>query len=83
MSERRYKHPQVVLRLSDELKVNIVELAEVSGHSANAEMVTATDAWVEKNNHIQDNDLSAVAERLIALEAEVKMLKSIYNRERK
>ncbi|WP_407300741.1 Arc family DNA-binding protein [Raoultella ornithinolytica] len=75
MSERRYKHPQVNLRLPEELKARINELAEANGRSANAEMVAALEAWTVKNKHVQALDLSAVAARLIALEEEVKALK--------
>ena len=75
MSERRYKHPQVNLRLPEELKARINELAEANGRSANAEMVAALEAWTVKNKHVQALDLSAVVARLIALEEEVKALK--------
>ncbi|EIY2678708.1 Arc family DNA-binding protein [Raoultella planticola] len=75
MSERRYKHPQVNLRLPEELKARINELAEANGRSANAEMVAALEAWTVKNKHVQALDLSAIAARLIALEEEVKALK--------
>ncbi|HBR0482437.1 Arc family DNA-binding protein [Klebsiella pneumoniae] len=75
MSERRYKNPQVNLRLPEELKARINELAEANGRSANAEMVAALEAWAVKNKHVQALDLSAIAARLIALEEEVKALK--------
>lgn len=75
MSERRYKNPQVNLRLPEELKARINELAEANGRSANAEMVAALEAWTVKNKHVQALDLSAIAARLIALEEEVKALK--------
>lgn len=75
MSERRYKHPQVNLRLPEELKARINELAEANGRSANAEMVAALEAWTVKNKHVQALDLSSIAARLIALEEEVKALK--------
>lgn len=75
MSERRYKHPQVNLRLPEDLKARIIELAEVNGRSANAEMVAAIEAWALKNKHVQALDLASIAERLINLEEEVKKLK--------
>ncbi|HDU1551217.1 Arc family DNA-binding protein [Klebsiella pneumoniae] len=47
MSERRYRHPQVNLRMPEELKEKVAKLAESNGRSANAEMVMAIEAWVE------------------------------------
>lgn len=47
MAERRYKHPQVNLRLPEELKNRISALAEKNKRSANAEMVAAIESWVE------------------------------------
>lgn len=44
MSERRYRHPQVNLRLPEELKEKVMELAESNGRSTNAEMVMAIEA---------------------------------------
>ncbi|EIV6583970.1 regulatory protein Mnt [Klebsiella pneumoniae] len=75
MSERRYKHPQVNLRLPEELKARINELAEANGRSANAEMVAALEAWTVKNKHVQALDLATLAQRLMSLEDEVKALK--------
>ncbi|WP_370445825.1 MULTISPECIES: Arc family DNA-binding protein [Cronobacter] len=49
MAERKYKHPQVNLRLPEDLKNRIAELAESNGRSANAEMVAAIEAWVKKS----------------------------------
>lgn len=76
MSERRYKHPQVNLRLPEELKARINELAEANGRSANAEMVAALEAWAIKNKNIQALDLASIAERLLSLEKEVKEIKN-------
>jgi len=75
MSERKYKHPQVNLRLSDDLKKRINELAEANGRSANAEMVAAIEAWTEKNKHIQVIDLVSLSRRLTELENEVREIK--------
>lgn len=74
MSERRYKHPQVNLRLPVEIKDRLTELAEANGRSLNSEMVAALSAWTEKNKHIQPLDLASLSERLIALEKEVEKL---------
>ncbi|HFI7738174.1 Arc family DNA-binding protein [Escherichia coli] len=46
MAERKYRHPQVNLRMPEELKEKIAKIAEANGRSANAEMVMAIEAWV-------------------------------------
>ncbi|MCX8985109.1 Arc family DNA-binding protein [Citrobacter portucalensis] len=79
MSERKYKNPQVNLRLPSEIKERLTELAEVNSRSLNAEMVAALEAWTEKNKHIQALDLASLAERLISLEQEVKEIKKMYD----
>ena len=71
MSERSYKNPQVNLRLPIDIKERIMELAEANNRSANAEMVAALEAWVNKNKHIQALDISTIAKRLVDLEAKV------------
>ncbi|HEM8199954.1 TPA: Arc family DNA-binding protein, partial [Providencia stuartii] len=38
MTERKYRHPQVNLRLPVELKERIAEIAEANGRSSNQEM---------------------------------------------
>lgn len=76
MTERRYRHPQVNLRLPEELKARINELAEANGRSANAEMVAALEAWAFKNQHIQVMDMATIVHRLTALEKEVEILKN-------
>lgn len=76
MSERAYKHPQVNLRLPLEIKEKMAEIANANNRSLNAEMVAALEAWVMKNKHIKALDLASIAERLIALESEVEILKS-------
>lgn len=78
MSDRKYKNPQVNLRLPQEIKERLTELAEANSRSLNAEMVAALEAWTEKNKHIQALDLASIAERLISLEDEVKMLKTAW-----
>lgn len=71
MSERKYKHPQVNLRMPNELKDKIATLAEMNGRSANQEMVAAIEAWVNKHDNIEDLSLVSLAERLSLLEREV------------
>ena len=75
MSERAYKHPQVNLRLPLNLKEREAELADVNGRSANAEMVAAIEAWVEKNKDVKQLDMASIAERIAVLENEVERLK--------
>lgn len=55
MAERRYKHPQVNLRLPEELKERIASLAAAHGRSANAEMVDAIESWVAFHDGIDVN----------------------------
>ena len=57
MSERRYRHPQVNLRLPEELKEKVMHLAEVNGRSANAEMVKAIEFWVSANEEMESKGL--------------------------
>ncbi|MBZ3684040.1 Arc family DNA-binding protein, partial [Providencia rettgeri] len=49
--ERKYKHPQVNLRLPTDLKDRIQELAEFNNRSANQEMVAAIEYWILRNSH--------------------------------
>lgn len=76
MSERRYKHPQVNLRLPVEIKDRLTELADANNRSLNAEMVAALSAWVDKNKHVQILDLASLSERIAVLEKEVSSLKN-------
>lgn len=78
---RPYKNPQVNLRLPDELKNRVAELAEANGRSANAEMVAAIESWVNKHKNIQPLDLAALAQRLAILEKEVDLLKKVNDNE--
>lgn len=66
MSERRYRHPQVNLRLPEELKEKITRLSESNGRSANAEMVEAINFWIEANQEILDNpDKYPMGEKMV------------------
>lgn len=49
MAERKYKHPQVNLRLPEELKEKVAEIAAKNGRSSNAEMVAAIEYWVTRS----------------------------------
>ncbi|MEM8060709.1 Arc family DNA-binding protein [Morganella morganii subsp. sibonii] len=77
MSERKYKNPQVNLRLPVELKDRVAELAEANGRSANQEMIAAIEAWVDKNEHIHVLTISDLAEKVEALEKEIMSLKEV------
>lgn len=79
MSERKYKNPQVNLRLPVELKDRVAELAEANGRSANQEMIAAIEAWVDKNEHIHVLTISDLAEKIESLEREVILIKSSIN----
>jgi plasmid stability protein len=71
MSERKYRHPQVNLRMPEELKEKIAELAASNGRSANAEMVAAIEAWVDSRGVPQPRILDELQSRIEALEAKV------------
>ncbi|KMV67999.1 hypothetical protein AI29_10730 [bacteria symbiont BFo2 of Frankliniella occidentalis] len=72
MSERKYRHPQVNLRLPEELKSKVAELAESNGRSANAEMVAAIEAWVASRGVPPPNLLEDIQNRISELEKEIR-----------
>lgn len=49
MAERKYRHPQVNLRLPEDLKEKIANLAKRNRRSTNAEMVEAIEEWIRKD----------------------------------
>ncbi|HDL8226823.1 TPA: Arc family DNA-binding protein [Yersinia enterocolitica] len=71
MSERKYRHPQVNLRLPEELKEKIAEIAALNGRSANAEMVAAIESWVNSRGESPKPVIDELRERLETLEARV------------
>ncbi|AXF78744.1 Arc family DNA-binding protein [Erwinia tracheiphila] len=75
MSDRKYKNPQVNLRLPEDLKKRINELAEANGRSANAEMVAAIESWANKHKDIEVIDLVTLSKRIADLEKEVQSIK--------
>jgi len=77
MAERKYKNPQVNLRLPVEIKDRLTELAEINSRSLNSEMVAALSAWVDQNQSVKSPDLTSINLRLDALELEVKRLNSL------
>ncbi|NBM79626.1 Arc family DNA-binding protein [Proteus sp. G2659] len=79
MSERKYKHPQVNLRLPVELKDRIAELAEANGRSSNQEMTAAIEAWVRRNEHIHVLTISDLADKIKTLEYEICRIKEVIN----
>ncbi|MGM1345239.1 Arc family DNA-binding protein [Morganella morganii] len=74
MSERKYKNPQVNLRLPVELKDRVAELAEANGRSANQEMIAAIEAWVDKNKNTKVLDLVTLSEKISELESRINEL---------
>ncbi|PXV70931.1 Arc family DNA-binding protein [Pantoea sp. PNA 03-3] len=75
MSERRYRHPQVNLRLPEELKEKLYALAGRHHRSANTEMVAAITAWIERHEEgLADEPPATAEERISALEERVAML---------
>lgn len=65
MAERKYRHPQVNLRLPEELKEHIAVMAERNKRSANAEMVAAIEAWVnaDKDPYPQSEDATVIMKK--------------------
>lgn len=65
MSERKYKNPQVNLRLPEELKQHIAMMAERNKRSANAEMVAAIEAWVnaDKDPYPESDDATMIMKK--------------------
>ena len=60
MAERKYRHPQVNLRMPEELKEKIAKIAEANGRSANAEMVMAIEAWVSYHDRRDANNVTSI-----------------------
>lgn len=73
--ERKYKHPQVNLRLPTDLKDRIQELAEFNNRSANQEMVAAIEYWILRNSHVEVLTISDAAKRIFQLEREMEVVK--------
>ncbi|EJD6670045.1 Arc family DNA-binding protein [Providencia rettgeri] len=73
--ERKYKHPQVNLRLPTDLKDRIQELAEFNNQSANQETVAAIEYWILRNSHVEVLTISDAAERIFQLEREMEVVK--------
>lgn len=73
---RPYKNPQVNLRLPEDLKQKIAELAESNGRSANAEMVAALEAWVDMHDIPAERalTLSEVALGIKKLQKQLKVI---------
>ncbi|MBC8954541.1 Arc family DNA-binding protein [Xenorhabdus sp. PB62.4] len=81
MSERKYKNPQVNLRLPVELRDKVTKLAEVNGRSSNQEMVAAIEAWVSKNEVNLDVSVTDVTNRVTVLEKEIGLTKNCLNKD--
>ncbi|MCI1027784.1 Arc family DNA-binding protein [Pantoea dispersa] len=74
MSERRYRHPQVNLRLPDELKEQIAELAAKHGRSMNAEMVEAISFYIRISNDVAQDPAVLEREQITLQTEDVKKL---------
>lgn len=61
MAERKYRHPQVNLRMPEELKEKIAKIAEENGRSANAEMVMAIEAWVSHHDRQKEENVTDIS----------------------
>jgi len=72
MAERKYRHPQVNLRMPEELKGKIAKIAEANGRSANAEMVMAIEAWV--SYHERENGENVTKVNMPMTKDEMKVL---------
>jgi len=56
--KRKYKNPQVNLRLPEELKEKVSRIAEIKKRSANAEMVAAIEHWVNEHDVSESNKVA-------------------------
>ena len=74
MSERKYRHPQINLRLPEELKEKIVMLAERHHRSANTEMIAAISAWIDRFEEELIMPALTLEERVAALEQRISEL---------
>lgn len=79
MTERKYRHPQVNLRIPLELKERLAEIAEANGRSSNQEMTAALEAWADRNKHIHVLTISDLAEKVESLEYEISRIKKKIN----
>lgn len=68
MADRKYRHPQVNLRLPEELKEKVAEFAAKHGRSANAEMVAAIEAWVSSQPEPEEDAIKALEDRVTKIE---------------
>ncbi|WP_072093718.1 Arc family DNA-binding protein [Enterobacter kobei] len=82
MSERKYRNPQVNLRIPLSLKENITCIARNNGRSANAEMVAALQYWVSEFERIKKSNIETLSEKIMTMEADISALKSMANPEK-
>lgn len=82
MAERKYKNPQVNLRLPQELKDRIAALSELKGRSTNAEMVDAISYWVQREERLQAEiaDRKDMERRFHQIINEVEQLKEMLDK---
>jgi len=82
MTKRPYKHPQVNLRLPQELKERVASLADLKGRSANSEMVDAITFWVEREERLQRELMERRKQEIFSaqfgsIEEQIEYLKSL------
>lgn len=80
MTERRYRHPQVNLRLPDEIKEQIAELAAKHGRSMNAEMVEAISFYIKVSKDVE-SDPAVLEKEILTLHKDdvKKMINNVKN----
>ncbi|MCY1700910.1 Arc family DNA-binding protein [Lelliottia sp. SL45] len=82
MSERKYRNPQVNLRIPLSLKESITFIARNKGRSANAEMVEALQYWVSEFETKKQSNIETLSEKIMNMEADISRLKSIANKKK-
>ncbi|MBL5945846.1 Arc family DNA-binding protein [Enterobacter asburiae] len=82
MSERKYRNPQVNLRIPLSLKESITFIARNKGRSANAEMVEALQYWVSEFETKKQSNIETLSEKIMNMEADISRLKSIANQKK-
>lgn len=82
MSERKYRNPQVNLRIPLSLKESITFIARNKGRSANAEMVEALQYWVSEFETKKQSNIETLSEKIMNMEADISRLKIIANQKK-
>lgn len=77
MSERKYRNPQVNLRIPATIKEQVTVIAKSNGRSLNAEMVAALEFWVSESDKRKQLNTTSILERLSNMEADISKIKTI------